>query len=74
MLGQTVFYTRSDVDRSQLGALGQPVRAATVTEESGDGTLTLHILVPNPARPVILRNGVRAGAPGEPGTWNAVAA
>lgn len=51
MLGQIVFYTLSDVDRSQLGGLRQPVRAATVTEESGDGTVTLHILVPKPGAP-----------------------
>lgn len=73
MLGQTVFYTLSDRDRAALGALRQPVRAAVVTEEASDGTLSLHVLVPNPARPVIVRNGVPAGDPGEPGTWNAVA-
>lgn len=72
MLGQTVFYTLSDVDRSILGALRQTVRAATVTDEAVDGTVTLHILVPNPARPVIVRNGVPPGDPGQPGTWNAV--
>ena len=71
MLGQT-FYTLSDVDRSVLGSLAQPVRAAIVTEVQGS-TASLHVLMPNPARPVVVRNGVRAGNPGQPGTWNAVA-
>lgn len=70
MLGQTVFYTLSDVDRGLLGALRQQVRAAIVTENPGDGTVSLHVFVPNPARPVIVRNGVPAGDPGQPGTWN----
>jgi len=73
MLGQTVFYTLSDLDRSQLGALRQSVRAAVVTEDPGDGTLSLHILVPNPARPIIVRNGIPGGEPGQPGTWNVTA-
>jgi len=73
MLGQTVFYTLSDVDRSALGALRQPTRPAVVTEDLGDGKLSLHVFVPNPARPIIVRNSIPAGAPGQPGTWNAAA-
>lgn len=73
MLGQTVFYTLSDLDRSQLGALRQPVRPAVVTDDPGDGTLSLHIFVPNPARPIMVRSSIPGGDPGQPGTWNAVA-
>ncbi len=70
MLGQIVFYTLSDADRVHFGALREPARPALVTEDFGDGTVTLHIFSPNPARPVLVRRAP-AGDPGQPGTWNA---
>jgi hypothetical protein len=60
VLGKTVYYTLSDVDRSALGALRQRTFPAVVTETQNDGAVNLHVFVPSPARPVIVRNGVRA--------------
>ena len=74
MLGQLVFYPLSDADRAGLGALRQAVFPAAVTTTHADGTATLHVFVPNPARPVWVRNGVHRGEPGEPGTWSSEAA
>jgi hypothetical protein len=69
VLGQSVFYTLSDLDRSALGAMRSPVFPAVVTE-AHDDTATLHVFVPNPARPILIRPGVRAGEPGQPGRWS----
>lgn len=69
MRGQTAFYTLSDADRSHFGALRGAARPAVVTEDF-DGTVTLHIFSPNPARPVLVRR-VPAGDTGQPGTWKA---
>jgi len=71
MLGQTVFYTFSDADRSALGALRQQTYAAVVSGiNDEDDTVTLHVFFQSPERPVMVRGLVRAGDPGQPGTWS----
>jgi hypothetical protein len=74
MVGQIVFYTLSDVDGIALGGLRQQVPAAVVTDEAADGTLSLHIFIPNPARPVLVRHGIKRGDVDQKGAWNEVAA
>lgn len=74
MLGQTVFYTLSDADRIAFGALRQRTFPAVVTETHEDGSVNLHVFVPNPVRPILVRPNVRTGEPGEPGRWSAEAA
>ena len=68
MLGQIVFYTLSDADLVHFGALREPIRVAVITEDFGDGTVALHVFMPNSVK--IVRRVV-AGEPGQPGTWNA---
>lgn len=73
MLGQTVFYTLSDFDRSASGALRWQTFPAVVTATHDYGAVSLHVFVPNPSRPVLVRSHVRAGDRGAPGRWSAEA-
>lgn len=75
MLGQTVYYTFSDADRSALGALRQQTYVAVVSGvNEDDDTVTLHVFFQNSDRPILVRGRVRAGDPGQPGRWSSEAA